>query len=93
MYSCLLGQRQPFNSYYDIKVTFEIYYFVFVRHILYYAVSVRPMLNPKMLRNMILMARKNGLGGQIKTVGYCSIDVLDSKYAFGMSAPPGEKMG
>ena len=51
------------------------------------------MLNPKKLRNMILMARENGLGGQIKTVGYCSIDVLDSKYAFGMSAPPGEKMG
>ena len=26
-----------------------------------------------------------------KTVGFCSIDVLDSKYDFGISAPPGEK--
>ena len=50
------------------------------------------MLNPKKLKNMILMGRENG-AGQINTVGSCSIDVLDSKYAFGMSAPPEEKMG
>ncbi len=30
-------------------------------------------------------------GGQMKTFGFCSIDVQDSKNDFGMSAPPGEK--
>ena len=35
-------------------------------------------------------AQENGVGGIIKTVGNCSIDVLDSKYVFGISAPPGE---
>ena len=34
---------------------------------------------------------KTGRGGQMKTVGSCSIDVLDSKNDFGVSAPPGEK--
>ena len=49
-------------------------------------------LSPTKLRNMILKARENGAGGK-KTIGSCSIDVLDSKYDFGISAPPGEKMG
>ena len=31
--SCLL-ERRPYNSCYNIKVTFEIYYIMFVRHIL-----------------------------------------------------------
>ena len=51
------------------------------------------MLIPRKLRNMILKARENGAGGEKKTIGSCSIDVLDSKYDFGISAPPGEKMG
>ena len=51
------------------------------------------MLNPTKLRNMILLARENGdMIPKKKTVGSCSIDVLDSKYDFGMSAPPGEKV-
>ena len=50
-------------------------------------------LSPTKLRNMILKARENGAGGEKKTIGSCSIDVLDSKYDFGISAPPGEKMG
>ena len=34
---------------------------------------------------------KTAWGGQMKTFGFCSIDVQDSKNDFGMSAPPGEK--
>ena len=39
------------------------------------------------------MARENGDMLPKKTVGSCSIDVLDSKYDFDMSASPGEKVG
>jgi len=42
------------------------------------------------LKYHYLMRRKTEWGGIIKTVGNCSIDVLDSKYVFGISAPPGE---
>ena len=41
-------------------------------------------------RKMNLLHRLNGAGGQMKTIGLCSIDVLDSKTGFGISAPPGE---
>ena len=51
------------------------------------------MLIPRKLRNMILKARENGAGVKKITVGSCSLDVLDSKYDFGISTPPGEKMG
>ena len=42
------------------------------------------------LKYHYLMRRKTEWGGITKTVGTCSIDVLDSKYVFGISAPPGE---
>ena len=42
------------------------------------------------LKYHYLMGRKTERGGQMKTIGLCSIDVLDSKTDFGISAPPGE---
>ena len=45
------------------------------------------------LKYHYLMRRKTEWGEIIKTVGTCSIDVLDSKYVFGISAPPGENKG
>ena len=36
------------------------------------------------------MARENGAGGRIKTFGFCSTDVQDSKNDFGMSVPRGK---
>ena len=55
-----------------------------------YGFSVREICFSRRLRKMILLRRVNGVGGIIKTVGTFSIDVLDSKYVFGISAPPGE---
>ena len=43
------------------------------------------------LNSSVFWPGKTGRGGQMKTVGSCSIDVLDSKNDFGVSAPPGEK--
>ena len=43
------------------------------------------------LNSSVFLPGKTGRGGQMKTVGSCSIDVLDSKNDFGVSAPPGEK--
>ena len=56
--------------------------------------AVRGLHCPTKLRNMFFfLAMENGAGEQMKTFGFCSIDVHDSKNDFGMSAPPEEKYG
>ena len=50
--------------------------------------TVRCMLLATKLRNMILFLKKTEQGGDMKPVRHCSIDVLESKNDFGMSAPP-----
>ena len=40
------------------------------------------------LKYQFLILRKTERGGDMKPVRHCSIDVLESKNDFGMSAPP-----
>ena len=56
----------------------------------YFLVLYHSLSNQSGLEISLFNAQENGVGGITKTVGTCSIDVLDSKYGFGISAPPGE---